>query len=131
MLSLRGLDPRLRQYAEGAVSEATRTGLAVTVTSVRRTWAEQSELRDAYKACVASGQFGSSSRPGCVYPANAPGDSAHNYGWAWDSWVPPEQMASWILIRRKWGWHVLENDDIHAEVPNWRKYRTSWIAPAG
>jgi hypothetical protein len=58
----------------------------------------------------------------CAWPANRAGDSGHNYGLAWDSWVPDELMPDWIAWRRWQGWTVPPNDVIHAELPNWRAY---------
>ena len=113
MIALRGLDAGLRPYAEWAMDIAHHYGVEPTVTSVYRSWSEQERLRQRFLA----GQ----SR----WPANKPGDSAHNYGWAWDSVVPAQQQQLWDQIRRYVGWEVLENDIIHAQVPGWRKYRTS------
>lgn len=119
-LALRGLHGDVRPYAEQALHLARMYGLSPVVTSVFRSWTEQAELRRNYERCLASGEFGLTSR--CRYPANQPGDSAHNYGLAWDSWVPPEQRPLWRLIREYIGWRVPEGDWIHAEVPGWRQY---------
>ena len=124
MIAVNGLHPALRPYAEWALSIAEDAGIPVTVTSVKRDWAKQTALRANYEACVARGVFPSSLSlsPGmtCKYPANRPGDSAHNFGLAWDSWVPPEYQADWNAIRRWIGWRVPENDLIHAEFSGWR-----------
>ena len=58
----------------------------------------------------------------CKYPANQPGDSAHNYGLAWDSYVPEEEMPLWVRIREYCGFAVPVNDEVHAELPDWREY---------
>lgn len=113
MIALRGMDSRLRPYAEWAMKIAHFYGITPTVTSVFRGWAEQQRLRSRWEA----GQ----SR----WPANRPGDSAHNYGWAFDSWVPDEQMPTWAAIREYVGWEVPSNDIIHAGLPNWRAVRPS------
>lgn len=108
MIQLRGLHAELRPYAEHAVRWANHYGINPTITSVYRTWEEQQRLRMAYLA--------GRSR----FPANRPGDSAHNFGLAWDSWVPEGQRPSWRWIREQIGWRVPPNDWIHSELPNWR-----------
>jgi len=110
------MDSRLRPYAEYALKIAHYYGITPTVTSVYRSWAEQTKLRARYLA----GQ----SR----WPANKPGDSAHNFGWAWDSVVPASQQEAWNTIRRYVGWEVLPNDRIHGQLPSWRSYRSSGFA---
>lgn len=128
MIAFRSMHPELRPYAEYAHEIARTYGLNPEVTSVTRSWTDQSKLRANYEACVARGLFpgGASLGPGlsCRYPANRPGDSAHNYGVAWDSWVPAQEMPLWVAIRRYVGWAVPDNDQIHAELPNWRTYLT-------
>jgi len=88
-------------------------GITPTVTSVYRSWAEQQRLRLRWE----QGQS--------AFPANRPGDSAHNYGWAFDAVVSERHQALWDQIRAYVGWEVLPNDIIHAQVPNWRQYRES------
>jgi len=88
-------------------------GISPTVTSVFRSWAEQTRLRERYE------------RGESRWPANRPGDSAHNFGWAFDSVVPAADLDFWTEIRRYVGFEVLPNDIIHAQVPDWRRYRTS------
>jgi len=127
VIAFRGLDSQLRPYADYAMRLAAQEGLQEPIiTSVYRNLDFQRKLRDNYDQCRARGLFPSDARlsPGmsCRWPANQPGDSAHNFGFAWDSWVPPDQMAVWTAIRRYVGWHVPENDVIHAELPNWRSY---------
>ncbi len=107
------MDSRLRPYAEYAMKVAWAYGLKPQVTSVFRGWAEQQRLRDRYLAGKSK------------WPANRPGDSAHNFGYAFDSWVPDAQMPTWRAIREYVGWRVPQNDVIHAGLPEWRKYRPS------
>jgi len=95
------------------MSIATYYGLRPYVTSTFRSWQEQTELRAKYE------------RGESRFPANRPGDSAHNYGWAWDSVVPAVDQDLWNEIRRYVGWEVLNNDIIHAQLPDWRQYRQS------
>ncbi len=125
-IQLRGLHPGLRPNAEVALSIAAQYGLKPVITSVVRSLADQAKLRANFDLCVARGKFpsGASLTPGmsCKYPANLPGDSAHNYGLAWDSWVPDEQMELWRRIREYCGFTVPDNDLVHAELPDWRDY---------
>jgi len=111
LIQLAGLDSRVRPYAEWAVQIANHYGISPTVTSTFRSWAEQTALRQRYE------------RGESRFPANRPGDSAHNFGWAWDSVVPADDLAFWTQIREYVGFEVLPNDVIHAQVPNWRQYR--------
>lgn len=120
MIALRGMHSSVRPYAEYAMKVAQRYGINPVVTSVTRSLQEQAELRANFERCVAQGRF--PSEPDCKWPANRPGDSAHNFGVAFDSWVPPEQMRAWTIIRRWVGFRVPDNDSIHAELPNWRSY---------
>ena len=113
MIALRGLDSQLRAAAEYTFELAHYYGLEPTVTSVFRGWAQQQKLRAAWEAGLSR------------WPANRPGDSAHNFGWAFDSVVPEPHQAYWDAIRRHVGWRVPSNDYIHAELPDWRQYRSS------
>ena len=119
-LQLRGIHPDLRQAAELAIAIANHNGIRPTVTSVTRTFTNQARLRRNFEACVAAGRFPSA--PNCRFPANRPGDSAHNFGFAFDSVVPGGQQATWDAIRRWVGWRVPENDRIHSELPEWRTF---------
>lgn len=123
-VALRGLHPQVRERAELALRWAHAYGLTVTVTSVYRSWAEQTRLRQQFEKCVARGQTISPANPdpACRYPANQPGDSAHNFGLAWDSHVPAHQQWTWDYLRTYAGFHVPAHDRIHAEVPDWRQY---------
>jgi len=110
MIALRGLNSELRPYAEWAHEIAEYYGISPTVTSVKRTWEEQQELYTAYVQ--------GHSR----YPAAKPGESAHQYGFAWDSWVRPDQMPMWTAIRRYVGFIVPAGDEVHGELPQWRSF---------
>ena len=126
MIGLRGLHAGLRPNAEVALQIAQYYGLNPVVTSTTRTMEEQTRLRANYELCLLRGRFPSNDEytPGmsCRYPANRPGDSAHNYALAWDSWVPDEQMDLWKRIREYCGFTVPDNDLVHAELPDWRTY---------
>lgn len=99
----------LRPYAEYAHAIANYYGINPVVTSVLRTWEDQQRLRDRWEA--------GKSR----FPANRPGDSSHNYGLSWDSWVEEKDRPMWQAIREWVGFRVPSNDWIHAEVPEWRQ----------
>lgn len=107
---LAGLHPGVLRAAELALAWAEYFGIPVRVTSGFRSLEEQARLRSNW-------ELGRS-----PYPANRPGDSAHNFGLAWDSVVDPRDQADWNTIRRWIGFSVPENDEIHAEVPGWRQY---------
>jgi hypothetical protein len=109
-VSLRGLHPDVRAAAEWALSWARHYNVPVTVTSTRRTWAEQAELRRRWEAGLSK------------WPANRPGESSHEYGLSWDSTTEPWAQSWWNQVRTLAGFSVPTNDEIHAEVPNWRQY---------
>lgn len=117
-MRLAGLHRGLRPNAEWALRVAAFYNVPVRVTSVYRSWDEQKRLRDRYEASLRNGTFGQTVK----YPANRPGDSAHNHGLAWDSVVAPEYQDWWDRVRRLAGFEVLPNDRIHAQLPNWRDY---------
>jgi len=108
VFSLRGLEPDVRNLAECAFNVAHTYGLTPVVTSVWRSWAEQTVLRNKWEAGLSE------------FPANKPGESAHEHGLAFDSWVPDKEMGLWVSIRRGVGLRVPDGDLIHAERPEWR-----------
>jgi len=126
--ALAGLHAALRPFANYALEVAEFNGILVSVTSVYRSVEEQRRLYTNYQRCRRLGLAGRDIRltPGmsCAWPANPPGDSAHNYAFAWDSVVAPEHQEAWDYIRREIGWEVPSTDVIHAELPNWRDYVT-------
>jgi len=119
-IALRGLHRDVRAAAEFSLEWAQHFGIRPQVTSTTRSWAAQRRLRDKFESCVAAGRFPSA--PDCRFPANKPGDSAHQFGLAWDSVVPAHQQATWDAIRRRVGFGVPPNDLIHAEVRGWRRF---------
>lgn len=130
-IQLAGLEPEVRERAQLALDWAAYLKIPVTITSTTRPWAEQQQLRERYESCLARGEVvqPGNPNPACRYPANQPGDSAHNYGLAWDSWVPDGEWrtgwtywAAWTVIRQWAGFHCPPNDRVHAEVPSWRTY---------
>lgn len=125
-MQLRGLHSALRPNAEAALTWAAHFGVPVTVTSVYRSVEDQRRLRLAWERCVAEGRWRpelpAPDRPeGCKFPANRPGDSAHNYRLAWDSVVPRRFQPWWNHVRRAMGFEVLEHDPIHAQLRGWRR----------
>lgn len=108
--SLRGLHPVVRERAELAHQLAEHFGIPTFVTSTFRSWAEQQRLRDRWERGLSR------------FPANQPGDSAHQFGFAWDSTTEPQFQADWDYIRWWVGFDVPKNDHIHAEVPDWRQF---------
>lgn len=117
---LLALDPSIKPAAEWALGWADFYGVPVTIISGRRTMDEQRSLRRNFEQCVATGRF--PSPPDCKFPANRPGDSAHNFGLAWDSVVPDRYMPWWMHVRRLAGFEVRDSDAPHAEYPNWRGF---------
>lgn len=117
---LRGLHPEVRTAAEFALKWARFYGIRPRITSVKRSWAQQRKLRDKFESCVLQGRF--PSPPDCRFPANEPGDSAHQFGLAFDSTVRADQAPIWNEIRRRIGFTVPGHDAIHAEVTGWRGF---------
>lgn len=117
---LAGLQAPVRDAAEWCLAQADGYGIPVTVVSGFRSTTEQRRLWNNYQQCLRTGRFGLA--PDCKYPANRPGFSAHEYGLAWDSTVPPEYMGWWVALRRYAGFHVIEGDLPHAEYPRWRDF---------
>lgn len=110
MLQVNGLDSRLREHAEQTFAYAFALGLHPVVTSVRRSEQEQRRLYQAYVSGKAK------------YPAAPPGNSAHQWGVAFDSVVPAEELAAWTAVRRAFGWLAPDSDTVHAEWPGWQSY---------
>ncbi len=117
MIALRGMRRELRPYAEYAHAIANHFGVTARVASVHRSWNAQQLLYNKHVACVKAGRYPS---PQCPYPANAPGDSAHQFGLAWDSQVDPQYQQWWKEVRRWIGFTVYDHDAPHAELPGWR-----------
>ena len=107
-MQLRGLEPDVRAAAEWAMAVARYNGINPTVTSTYRSFGEQARLRARWEA--------GRSR----FPANRPGESAHNFGLAFDSWVPERDRPVWRDIREYIGFRVPAGDWIHGEAPEWR-----------
>ncbi len=110
-IALRGLHPQVRQRAELALQWAEHFRIPVRVTSTFRTWVDQAELRRRWL----SGQS--------PFFAREPGNSSHNFGFAWDSVVALEHQDLWNRIRQHVGFAVGRGrEQIHAAVPQWRRF---------
>lgn len=107
-----------------ALELARRLGLVVTLTSGFRSTSKQRDLRARYEQCLARGETiaPSNPNPDCRYPANRPGDSSHEFGLSWDSYVAggEPEWSAWTQIRQLVGFRVPPNDRVHAEMPDWR-----------
>jgi len=119
-LKLGRLHKEVKEAAEWCLAWADHYDVPVTVTSGFRSWQDQATLRRNYENCLTRGEFGLTAR--CQFPANKPGDSSHNFGFSWDSVVPPQYQDWWTDVRRMAGFEVLPGDLIHAQVPNWRAH---------
>lgn len=104
-----GLEQRLIPYADAALRMGQQLGLHPQITSVRRNWAEQEKLYHDFQHGLRQ------------LPANPPGYSAHQYGVAWDSWVPDVELQLWNQVRGHFGWKLYPNDPVHAELPGWER----------
>ncbi len=115
-IQLAGLHPQVRERAELVLGYANQFMVRPRVTSGFRSWHEQADLRRKWEAGLSP------------FPANRPGDSAHNFGLAFDAVLPtdlrgrPEWEAWWKAVREWAGFDVPSNDSIHAQVPNWRQF---------
>lgn len=130
--------PPVRDRMNQAIQIANMLGFAPRVTSSYRSISQQATLRRQYESCIANGQIVSPTNadPTCRYPANAPGDSAHNFGLAFDSVVPDGYWDAWTELRAFLGFRVPDNDRVHAEVPDWRSIAAlmislGWVDMAG
>lgn len=133
MNPISSLHPEVAARVNWLLAAARYYGVPVTVTSTTRSSAYQARLRSNYEQCLARGLVGSSTSlvPGmsCRYPANRPGDSAHEFGVAFDSSVPDEWLPTWTWLREYAGFRVADEngDPIHAEVPDWRRFRDAGV----
>lgn len=103
-MRLAGLTAEVRRRAQWCLAYAAKYGVRVTLTSTRRSEREQAALYKAYLEGRSK------------YPALPPGQSKHQRGLAWDSWVEPAFREWWIAVRRYAGFRVPDSDWIHAEL---------------
>src|SRR5207245_3122297 len=103
--SLLALDPDLRDAAQSLLDAAGAAGLQPRITSTLRSHSEQRRLYSRFLA----GQSG--------YPVAPPGQSAHEYGWAFDMVVSPlEALADVGFTWQSWGGGWNPADAIHFEL---------------
>jgi len=114
--SISSLVPELQPYATALVDAATGAGFVPRVTSTFRSGAEQKRLYDRYLAGASP------------FPAAPPGQSSHEYGWAFDL-VPASIDTDWQTALRQlkklgrlwksWGgqWGGALHDPVHFELP--------------
>jgi len=105
--SLEALVPELRGVAVEFVQWLGAQGVQPRVTSTLRTSAEQTRLYNRYIQGISQ------------FPAAPPGQSAHEYGWAFDLVVSPYEYQeavgqAWIEIGGSWGG---QRDPVHFELP--------------
>ena len=107
MASLSELDPELVPWANQLVGEASARGYSPRVTSTVRTHGEQARL---YRRFVA-GTW--------PYPVAPPGQSAHEYGWAFDMVTEPfDALAELGALWESWGGtYGGSRDRVHFELP--------------
>ncbi len=105
--SLSDLNPELSVYARALVNAAGVAGLQPRITSTIRTHSEQGRL---YRSFLAN--------PARAYPVAPPGQSAHEYGEAFDLVVTPkEALADVGYTWRTWGGGWDGRDAVHFELP--------------
>lgn len=101
-----GVDAQLKPAFDALASIVGQAGGILTLTSTIRTTREQSYLYDRYKKGLSH------------LPANPPGFSAHEYGWAFDAITSP---ADWIAdvgaVWVSWGGaYGGSRDPVHFEL---------------
>lgn len=106
-----GLNAYLVPYATALLSYAQQRGFRPTVTSVYRSRAVQARLYQRYLAGLSP------------WPAAPPGQSMHEYGWAFDLVVgaggKSAEQTELGRVWESWGgrWGGRFNDDVHFEGP--------------
>ncbi len=108
--SLNQLVAEMRPWARALVDLAGRAGLAPRVTSTRRSHSEQGRLYRSYLA---------GKNP---YPVAPPGESAHEFGYAFDLAISPMTDANLRDLGQVWTgwggvWGGVFDDPIHFEFP--------------
>ena len=125
--NIEDLDPRMQPLALELVGRCMAQGLPIVITQTRRTMEEQQALYDQGRV-----------RPGKIVTQARPGQTAHNYGLAFDvAFIIPEtgeitwdepRSGAWYDVGRIgeglgliWGgrWRKFP-DRPHFELANWR-----------
>ena len=119
--SLLDLVPEMQPAATQLYNICVQAGANPTITSTLRTYAEQAALYDDYIAGRSK------------YPADKPGTSAHEFGYAFDMsmpWPGDEVQAGQVWV----GWGGVyggARDPVHFEFGGWRTLRTQTAATSG
>jgi hypothetical protein len=115
------LDPQLTSAARTLVAVASRAGLQPRLTSTLRSNAEQTRLYRRFLAGTAG------------YPVAPPGQSAHEYGLAFDMVVSPmDTLADLGALWKQWGGAWNGADAIHFELDGaseWARSQPSTLGP--
>ena|SRR2546425_9590079 len=107
--SLNGLIPELAAAARDLDREVHSAGLQGRFTSTLRTHAEQKRLWDRYQ------------RGEAEFPAAPPGQSAHEYGYAFDYVVSPYEYQEDVgAVWKDWGGIYNRSDAVHFEYPGFQ-----------
>jgi peptidoglycan L-alanyl-D-glutamate endopeptidase CwlK len=130
--SLADLHPLFRPKAEEFVAASTKAGLDVLIYCTFRYFVDQAEL-------YAQGR----TKPGKIVTKAKPGESAHNYGLAFDGaplihgriawddhahWVIYGQIATDVGLEWAGNWKGDLIEMPHVQLPNWKEHRSaSWI----
>ena len=115
--SISDLDPELASFARDLVDAAGRAGLQPRITSTIRSHSEQRRLYNRFLA----GQAG--------YPVAPPGQSAHEYGLAFDMVVSPmEALADVGYTWQQWGGGWNGSDAVHFELPGASEWARSQVS---
>jgi LAS superfamily LD-carboxypeptidase LdcB len=101
----RGVYGPLADDVQRLIDAAGRAGILVTVSSGRRTHAQQRALYRRYLAGI---------NP---YPVARPGTSDHEYGYAVDLWAGDSERTRQVgRAWRSWGGRWNENDEVHFTI---------------
>jgi len=100
----KGMDPALAPYAGYLLDVLTYNGIRYTVTSVRRSRAQQEALYDRYLRGINK------------YPVAVPGTSKHELGLAMDVTMPANVYAALGALWTSWGGRWSPADEIHFSV---------------
>lgn len=112
--SLRELHPAVRPLAEAFVKAVEDADIAVTITSVVRSRADQERLYERARAGLQH------------YPVAHPGESLHECGLAWDMVLDPPEYTTvgevWESLGFRWGGRF--RDRVHFDfLPTGTSYR--------
>jgi hypothetical protein len=115
--SISALQPEMQAAARTLDAVVHNSGLQGRFTSTLRTHAEQQRLYDKYL------------RGESQFPAAPPGESAHEYGYAFDYVVSPWEYQPDVGAYWESGWEYFEGgiwggnaDPVHFEWAGWRRY---------